>query len=123
MGIMLQTLYSASTKFNSTFKFYLDSIIYDGYNMKHTSREKHFILKGGLYMENQIKKFRKETNMTQQQLANTVGVSSRTIISLEKGQYNPSILLAYKIACLFNTTIEELYYLNKYSKENINEDI
>ncbi|APC39246.1 helix-turn-helix transcriptional regulator [Clostridium estertheticum] len=74
-------------------------------------------------MENKIKEYRKETNMTQQQLANTVSVSSRTIISLEKGQYNPSILLAYKIACVFNTTIEELYYLNKYSKENINENI
>ncbi|MBU3071900.1 helix-turn-helix transcriptional regulator [Clostridium estertheticum] len=74
-------------------------------------------------MQNKIKEYRKETNMTQQQLANTVSVSSRTIISLEKGQYNPSILLAYKIACVFNTTIEELYYLNKYSKENINENI
>lgn len=91
--------------------------------MKCTSCEIHFILKGGLYMENKIKEYRKETNMTQQQLANTVSVSSRTIISLEKGQYNPSILLAYKIACVFNTTIEELYYLNKYSKENINENI
>ncbi|MBU3178448.1 helix-turn-helix transcriptional regulator [Clostridium estertheticum] len=74
-------------------------------------------------MQNKIKEFRKETNMTQLQLANTVSVSSRTIISLEKGQYNPSILLAYKIACVFNTTIEDLYYLNKYSKENINENI
>lgn len=57
--------------------------------------------------------------MTQQQLADLVSVSSRTIISLEKGQYNPSIMLAYKIACVFNTTIEELYCL----KENLeNED-
>lgn len=57
--------------------------------------------------------------MTQEQLANIVGVSSRTIISLEKGQYNPSILLAYKISRVFNTTIEELYCL----KENVNNDI
>ncbi|MBW9146753.1 helix-turn-helix domain-containing protein [Clostridium sp. CM027] len=42
-------------------------------------------------------------------------VSSRTIISLEKGQYNPSIMLAYKIASVFNTTIEKLYCL----KENL----
>ncbi|MBU3093370.1 helix-turn-helix domain-containing protein [Clostridium sp. CF011] len=41
-------------------------------------------------------------------------VSSRTIISLEKGQYNPSIMLAYKIASVFNTTIK-LYCL----KENL----
>ncbi|WP_234125023.1 helix-turn-helix transcriptional regulator [Clostridium hydrogenum] len=70
-------------------------------------------------MKNQIKKFRKEHNMTQEQLADIVGVSARTIISLEKEIYNPSILLAYKIACVFHTTIEELYFL----KESINYDI
>nr|WP_279285424.1 helix-turn-helix transcriptional regulator [Clostridium sporogenes] len=58
---------------------------------------------------------RTASNMTQQQLADLVSVSSRTIISLEKGQYNPSIMLAYKIARVFNTTIEELYWL----KENL----
>ena len=54
--------------------------------------------------------------MTQQKLADLVSVSTRTIISLENEQYNPSIILAYKIATIFNTTIEDLYYL----KENIN---
>ncbi|MCY6370649.1 helix-turn-helix transcriptional regulator [Clostridium ganghwense] len=66
-------------------------------------------------MKNKIKELRTATNMTQQQLADLVYVSSRTIISLEKGQYNPSIMLAYKIACVFNTTIENLYCL----KENL----
>ncbi|MBM7695987.1 putative transcriptional regulator [Salimicrobium jeotgali] len=47
--------------------------------------------------------------MTQQQLADKVSVSSRTIISLEKGKYNPSVLLAYKIAKIFNISIEELF--------------
>ncbi|AUM94477.1 TPA: helix-turn-helix transcriptional regulator [Clostridium botulinum] len=70
-------------------------------------------------MKNKVKELRTASNMTQQQLAHLVSVSSRTIISLEKGQYNPSIMLAYKIARLFNTTIEELYCL----KENLeNED-
>lgn len=64
-------------------------------------------------MKNRIKELRTNRNMTQQQLADLVCVSSRTIISLEKGQYNPSIMLAYKIACLFGTTIEELYYLKE----------
>lgn len=54
--------------------------------------------------------------MTQQELADRVKVSSRTIISLEKGKYNPSILLAYKIALIFNTTIENLFCL-KENKE------
>lgn len=64
-------------------------------------------------MKNRIKELRTTRNMTQQQLAHLVCVSSRTIISLEKGQYNPSIMLAYKIACLFGTTIENLYYLKE----------
>lgn len=66
-------------------------------------------------MKNRVKELRTAMNMTQQELADLVSVSSRTIISLEKGQYNPSIILAYKIACLFNTTIEDLYCL----KENL----
>ncbi|EDU38395.1 transcriptional regulator [Clostridium sporogenes] len=66
-------------------------------------------------MKNKVKELRTASNMTQRQLADLVSVSSRTIISLEKGQYNPSIMLAYKIARLFNTTIEELYCL----KENL----
>ncbi|WP_244835072.1 helix-turn-helix transcriptional regulator [Clostridium sp. BJN0001] len=66
-------------------------------------------------MKNRVKELRKKANMTQQQLADLVFVSSRTIISLEKGQYNPSIMLAYKIACVFNTSIENLYCL----KENL----
>ncbi|APF28627.1 helix-turn-helix transcriptional regulator [Clostridium sporogenes] len=66
-------------------------------------------------MKNRVKELRIASNMTQQQLADLVSVSSRTVISLEKGQYNPSIMLAYKIARVFNTTIEELYCL----KENL----
>lgn len=79
------------------------------YNMKYTSRERNFIF--GDKLENRIKELRKEKGLTQLQLADAVGVSTRTIISLEKGQYNPSIMLAYKIARLFHTTIEELYCL------------
>lgn len=60
-------------------------------------------------MRNRIKDFRNNSNMTQQQLADLVSVSSRTIISLEKGQYNPSVLLAYKIAQVFNVSIEDLF--------------
>ena len=56
---------------------------------------------------------RKNANLTQQQLAELVHVSSRTIISLEKEQYNPSLLLAYRIAQVFGTTVEELYCLEE----------
>ena len=73
-------------------------------------------------MKNRVKELRTSADMTQQQLSDLVSVSSRTIISLEKGQYNPSIMLAYKIACVFNTTIEDLYCLKEnleYEEENI----
>lgn len=64
-------------------------------------------------MKNKVKQYRTEQQMTQQQLADLVHVSSRTIISLEKGQYNPSIILAYRIARVFDTTIEDLYCLDE----------
>ena len=64
-------------------------------------------------MKNRVKELRSKNQMTQQQLAEAVNVSSRTIISLEKGQYNPSIMLAYRIALVFETTIEELYCLRE----------
>mgnify|MGYP000687923717 CR=1 FL=1 len=68
-------------------------------------------------LKNKIKELRKERNMTQQQLADAVHVSSRTIISLEQGKYNPSLMLAYRIAVLFDTTIEELYCLEENKKK------
>lgn len=85
--------------------------------MKHTSCERNFRFKNKL--KNRIKELRKENGLTQLQLADAVGVSTRTIISLEKGQYNPSIMLAYKIARLFDTTIEELYCLEANLKNEM----
>ena len=64
-------------------------------------------------MKNRIEERRKAQGMTQQQLADRVHVSSRTIISLEKELYNPSLLLAYRIAELFGVTVEDLYCLKE----------
>ena len=60
-------------------------------------------------MKNLIEQKRKERGMTQQQLAAAVGVSRQTIISLESGKYNPTILLAHDIAALFGAKIEEIF--------------
>lgn len=60
-------------------------------------------------LNNKIKKLRTDLNITQQQLADMVGVTNRTIISLEKGQYNPSVLLAYRIAKVLGETIENVF--------------
>lgn len=64
-------------------------------------------------MKTKVKELRAERGMTQQQLADMVGVSSRTIISIEKGQYNPSIMLAYRMARVFGVTVEELCCLEE----------
>ena len=64
-------------------------------------------------MKNKVRELRAAAGMTQQQLADLVHVSSRTIISIEKEQYNPSLLLAYRIAVLFGVTVEELYCLEE----------
>lgn len=60
-------------------------------------------------MKNRIAENRKARGMTQQQLAAELGVSRQTVISLETGKYNPSILLAHRIARLFGAAIEEIF--------------
>ena len=64
-------------------------------------------------MKTLVKELRTRHGMTQQQLADAVGVSSRTIISIEKGQYNPSLMLAYRMAKVFGTSVEELCCLEE----------
>ena len=60
-------------------------------------------------MKNKIKELRKQSKATQDELALAVGVTRQTIISLENGRYNASLLLAYKIAKYFNSSIEEIF--------------
>lgn len=64
-------------------------------------------------MKTKVKKLRTAAKMTQQQLADMVHVSSRTIISIEKGQYSPSLMLAYRMAEVFGVTVEELCCLKE----------
>ncbi len=60
-------------------------------------------------MNNIIKELRKERRISQEELANAVQVTRQTIISLENGKYNASLLLAYEIAKYFGKTIEEVF--------------
>ena len=60
-------------------------------------------------MKNIVEDLRKQNNEKQEDLARIVGVSRQTIISLEKGKYNPSILLAFKIANHYEKLIEEVF--------------
>lgn len=60
-------------------------------------------------MKNQLEEIRKKNGMKQEELALELQVSRQTISSLENGRYNPSILLAFKIARYFNMAIEDIF--------------
>ena len=60
-------------------------------------------------MKTRIKELREKHGLTQEALALKVDVTRQTILFLEKGKYNPSLRLAYKIARLFNSKIEEVF--------------
>ena len=60
-------------------------------------------------MENRIAALRKERRISQAELAEAVSVTRQTIISLENGRYNASLLLAHKIAKYFGTAIEDIF--------------
>lgn len=60
-------------------------------------------------MKNRLEMIRKEKGIKQEELATALEVSRQTIGSLENGRYNPSILLAFKIARYFNRSIEEIF--------------
>ena len=64
-------------------------------------------------MKTRVKELRIKAKLTQQQLADMVRVSSRTIISIEKEQYSPSLMLAYRMARVFGVTVEELCCLEE----------
>ena len=59
--------------------------------------------------ESKIHIYRATKRMSQQELADLVGVSRQTIVQLERNRYNPSMLLAYSIAQVFDVTIEDLF--------------
>ena len=60
-------------------------------------------------MKNRLEEIRKQREITQEELANILEVSRQTISSLEKGRYNPSIILAFKIARYFDIAIEDIF--------------
>ncbi|MBQ9991542.1 MAG: helix-turn-helix transcriptional regulator [Lachnospiraceae bacterium] len=60
-------------------------------------------------MRNRIKELRKEKRISQEELASAVKVTRQTIISLENGKYNASLILAHAIAVYFGKTIEEIF--------------
>ena len=60
-------------------------------------------------MKTRIREFRAKAGITQEELARQVGVRRETIVFLEKGKYNPSLKLAYKVARALGSTVEETF--------------
>ncbi len=64
-------------------------------------------------LKNNIKVFRAIHNLTQEDLAKKIGVSRQTINSIEKGKYVPSVVIALKMAKVFNVKVEDIFFLNE----------
>ena len=69
-------------------------------------------MKNGLVLKNKIKETRTKKKLSQQELADIVGVSRNTISSLETGQYEPTAKLAYVLAIALDKKFEELFYFD-----------
>ncbi|WP_312637391.1 helix-turn-helix transcriptional regulator [Oscillibacter sp.] len=67
-------------------------------------------------MENRLEEIRKQRGIKQEELAAALEVSRQTIGSLENGRYNPSILLAFKLARFFDMSIEEIFIYKEEHK-------
>lgn len=67
-------------------------------------------MRNELILKNKLKEVRKERNISQQELADMVGVSRNTISSLETGQYEPTAKLAYVLCVALDMKFEELFY-------------
>ena len=67
-------------------------------------------LEGKLIINNRIQELRAKSSLTQQDLADAVDVTRATILALEKGSYNPSLELAFRLAKFFNTGIESIFF-------------
>ena len=64
-------------------------------------------------IENSVRRLRFDNDeMTQQELADLVGISRQTVVAIEKYKYTPSLELAFKIALAFNKEIQEVFFIN-----------
>jgi putative transcriptional regulator len=68
-------------------------------------------------LQNRIQELRKERKLTQNELANNLEVTRQTIISLENGRYNASLILAHKIAHFFDLMIEDVFIFEEDDEE------
>lgn len=88
------------------------------YLTENVKRTILFDIKEAVTLETNIVKYRRERKVSQSELADAVNVTRQTIISLEKGKYKASLVLAHKLAQFFDVAIEDLFIFNE-EDENI----
>lgn len=93
-------------------KVYLTSFVLTGIILK----ESKLSIKRGVILKNRLEEIRKKNSIKQEDLASALEVSRQTIGSLENGRYNPSIILAFKIARFFNMSIEDIFIYEEEDK-------
>ena len=77
-----------------------------------------------LVIGNNVRKFRfLKDEMTQKDLAQKVGVSRQTIVAIEKGKYSPSLELCFKLALVFNKTVDEIFFVETMEGKVENEKL
>ena len=84
----------------------------------YTEFAKLTLQKGGVFLKSKIAQLRKQRRISQEELANAVGVTRQTITSLEVEKYTDSLILAYKIAKYFGMTIEEVFDFSEMEDSN-----
>lgn len=82
--------------------------------------ESQLSIKGETTLKNRLEELRKKHGIKQEELAQALEVTRQTIGSLENGRYNPSIILAFKIARYFNISIEDIFIYEEDNGENEN---
>lgn len=87
-------------------------------NRNNTGYHVHHKLRKRDTMQTRIQELRKERRITQNELADAVNVTRQTIISLENGKYNASLVLAHKLAQFFNVAIEDIFIFD-LEEENL----
>ena len=70
-------------------------------------------------IESRLHVWRAEKRITQEELANEVGITRATVIAIEKGNYNPSLELAFKLARFFETDIQQIFSAKELTNEKV----
>lgn len=86
-------------------------------NNKKTASLQEHSHKAGKAMKNRIKVYRALRNLTQEDLAGQLGVTRQTILAIEKGRYDPSLELAFRISRLFRVPIDKMFFYETGSED------